>query len=100
MTRFALIALLLPVAAFAQAPEGRVYTPGAFDAIEVSGAAAVRFVQAAVLDASESSRRPGEVLGVDGRRVAFATARGSLLAVASEAPRLRRGDLLRAEGLS
>ena len=48
MTRFALIALLLPVAAFAQAPEGRVYTPGAFDAIEVSGAAAVRFVQGEV----------------------------------------------------
>ncbi len=69
-------------------------------AILVGPVAAVRFVQAAVLDVAASSRRPGEVLGVEGRRVAFATARGSLLAVASEAPRLRRGDLLRAQGLS
>lgn len=48
MKRIAWLALWLPAAAFAQAPEGRVYTPGAFDAIEVSGAAAVRFVQGEV----------------------------------------------------
>ena len=37
---------LLPAIAFAQpAPEGRQYHPGAFDAIEISGAAAVRFTQ-------------------------------------------------------
>lgn len=46
MKRLAVFALLLlPAAAPAQAPPGRVYTPGAFDAVEVSGAAAVRFVQ-------------------------------------------------------
>lgn len=38
--------LALPLAIRAQpAPEGRQYHPGAFDAIEISGAAAVRFTQ-------------------------------------------------------
>lgn len=37
---------LLPAGAYAQpAPEGRQYMPGHFDAIEISGAAAVRFTQ-------------------------------------------------------
>jgi len=40
-------ALLLAPPLHAQAPEGRLYTPGAFDAIEISGAADVRFQQGA-----------------------------------------------------
>lgn len=39
----ALLAWAAP--AWAQAPEGRNYTPGAFDAIEISGGAIVRFAQ-------------------------------------------------------
>lgn len=73
---FALLALLLPAAAFAQAPEGRVYTPGAFDAIEVSGAAAVRFVQGEV----------DEVLvegGSDAQRAVELDVRNGLLVIRS-----------------
>lgn len=40
-----LLAALLPALAAAQATEGRTYTPGPFDGIEISGAAAVRFAQ-------------------------------------------------------
>jgi hypothetical protein len=43
----ALLIVLVPALAAAQAPEGRSYTPGAFDSIEISGAAAVRFAQGA-----------------------------------------------------
>lgn len=42
----ALAALLLgPALAFAQAPEGRVYTPGPFDSVVLDGAGQVRLVQ-------------------------------------------------------
>jgi Putative auto-transporter adhesin, head GIN domain len=40
--------LLGPALGLAQAPEGRAYTPGPFDSIEISGAAAVRFTQGEV----------------------------------------------------
>ncbi len=42
-----LMPALLPPGAVAQTPEGRLYTPGAFEAIEIAGAAAVRFTQGA-----------------------------------------------------
>jgi hypothetical protein len=41
----ALLAGGLPGVAAAQAPEGRTYTPGNFDAVEISGSADVRFTQ-------------------------------------------------------
>ncbi len=43
----ALLAALAAAAAQAQTPEGRAYAPGAFDGIEISGAAQVRFTQGA-----------------------------------------------------
>jgi hypothetical protein len=38
-------AMLLAGAAFAQAPEGRLYTPGAFERVHIDGAGQVRIVQ-------------------------------------------------------
>lgn len=67
----------------------------------------VRFVQAAVLAGGRAvsaghaglAGRPGDVLGVDGRRVALALASGAVLAVARDEVALARGDRLVAGGL-
>jgi hypothetical protein len=42
----AFVLALVGAGARAQAPEGRLYTPGAFDRLEIDGAGAVRLVQA------------------------------------------------------
>jgi hypothetical protein len=51
--------------AVAQAPEGRLYTPGPFDSVEISGAAAVRFTQGdsdqVFVEGDEATQRSVEV---------------------------------------
>ncbi len=60
----------LPALSAAQAAEGRTYTPGAFEGVEISGAAAVQFTQGAhdqvVVEGDEDAQRAVELVLRDG----------------------------------
>ena len=73
LSSLALAALVLaPLAAAAQAPEGKIYAPGAFDTVMLDGAGQVRLVQAdrdEVFVAGDAQAQEGVEVRLSGNRI-------------------------------